>query len=153
MRSAHKKSEGLGSNVWPPLAQPGPAGPKWKSIPTCLTFCYGTGNALRFSFGSDPCHNCHCQKMGFSSEMSSPAAVSGGRHTTGGDTLQSPRPAVWRVRPQCVGSIMMDPGSPHVRRPGPPALWRAGLRLAGMTDKGKFIQPRKARGSGPGAAP
>ena len=104
MRSAHKKSEGLGSNVWPPLAQPGPAGPKWKSIPTCLTFCYGTGNALRFSFGSDPCHNCHCQKMGFSSEMSSPAAVSGGRHTTGGDTLQSPRPAVWRVRPQCVGS-------------------------------------------------
>ncbi len=31
------------------------------------------------------------------------------------------------------GSIMMDPGSPNNRRPGPPDVWRAGLQSAGVT--------------------
>src|SRR5439155_23194385 len=45
---------------------------------------------------------------------SSPAVVSGGSNMN-------------------VLKAMMDPGSPHDWQPGPPDVWRAGLRHAGMT--------------------
>ena len=41
-------------------------------------------------------------------------------------------PAVWRAGAQFIDDVL-DPGSPHDWRPGPPEVWRAGLQSAGVT--------------------